>query len=350
VINFVNLQFGVSNGNALQYSDIESYFSTSKTENNYIEFKSYGSDKNLPDKIYKAICGMLNSDGGLIIWGTPKEQKNAKGEKECVGQLEPVTLQISTDDLVRTISDTIIPTPRGIQIFRIPNNDNTKYIYLIQVQKSEYRPHQANNAYYMRLDGQTKHAPHHYIEALFKQIRYPDLRGSIDFLHLTFTTQDYEYIRLDLSVSIKNNSPLQNEEFPEYRIHTNEGQLLDWHTRNWPHAENPIVSVQRARPMEILHYGEEVGRNYRLGLVTESVRRKNDIIKLSLVFGGRFAPLKITSYEINLSEFCREKYIENMSYNLNTDWIKLTHENILLVDSNIDLASFSDSIASSANK
>jgi hypothetical protein len=346
MVNFVNIQFGVSNGNALEYSDIEKYFATPKTENDHIEFKSYGSDKNLPEKIYKTICGMLNSDGGLVIWGAPKEQKNANGERECVGELQPVTVHISPDDLIRTISDSIIPTPRGIQIFPVSNNDSTKTVFVVQVQKSEYRPHQTANAYYMRLDRQTKHAPHHYVEALFKQIKYPDLRGKIEFLNVKFASQSQKHIRLDFSVSVTNNSPFQNEEYPEYRVYTSEGKLFEWYMKNWPDPEPPIYTNSNARPMVILHYSETTGRNFRLGLTTEPVRRAGGIIKLSLVFGGRFAPLKITSYEINLSEFREDRFIEMADYKLSSNWIKLVSENIMKIDSDIDLNSFSDSIDS----
>ena len=31
----------------------------------------------------------------------------------------------------------------------------------------------------MRLDGQTRNAPHHYIEALFKQIKFPNLKENL---------------------------------------------------------------------------------------------------------------------------------------------------------------------------
>jgi hypothetical protein len=335
MVNFVNLQFGVPNGNELKYTDVEKYFESPKTENNHVEFKSYSpsSGSTLPDKIYKTICAMLNSDGGLVIWGAPREPKN---DNFCVGELAPITTHIPNDDLIRTISDSIIPAPRGVQIFPVRNEDGTKYVYVIEIQKSEYRPHQYNNAYHMRLDGQTKHAPHHYVEALFKQIRFPDLRASIKFLTAVHINKGVARIRLDFRVIVKNNSPLQNEEFAQYQIYTSQGEFISWHNTNWPDPEYSVVSRARVEPMEILHYGSDITSNRRLGLVTESVQRTDGKVILTIVFGGRYAPLKVTSYEINFLDFHAWKYIDGAFNEVPPEWISIIYENTLFADTDLN--------------
>ena len=63
----------------LTYDDIENYFVDEKDESNKIEYKSYHNpdEKNHTENengVVKAICGLLNSEGGIVIWGAPVGQ------------------------------------------------------------------------------------------------------------------------------------------------------------------------------------------------------------------------------------------------------------------------------------
>ena len=51
----------------------------------------------------------------------------------------------------------------------------------------------------MRMDGQSRPAPHHYVEALFKQIKYPNLEGYIKFDELTLDDGTY-YLNISFIV------------------------------------------------------------------------------------------------------------------------------------------------------
>src|SRR5690348_16740477 len=78
----------------LELDDIMSFFRNEKTETDKLEFKSYtdfessnatksSRDKEKLNDIFKSICAFLNSDGGVLIWGTPKG-KHVEGSKEEV--------------------------------------------------------------------------------------------------------------------------------------------------------------------------------------------------------------------------------------------------------------------------
>ncbi len=89
--------------NELSYDDIENFFVIEKDESDKIEFKSYQTpeEKNHTEKengVIRAICGLLNSEGGLVIWGAPIGQ-TVPGKKEKIfkGILSP------TDQLLEKI-------------------------------------------------------------------------------------------------------------------------------------------------------------------------------------------------------------------------------------------------------
>ena len=157
----------------LSYEKIALYFSTDQEETDIIEFKSFSDKGTIQDKvsgINKSVCAFANSEGGIIIWGAP-EGKDVAGKKEkiFVGALTNIDQSIEKDALISRISSNIIPVPNGV-VCKILEEGNNK-ICVFEVQQSEYAPHQFDSRYYMRLDGQSRPAPHHYIEALFKKIR-----------------------------------------------------------------------------------------------------------------------------------------------------------------------------------
>ena len=179
----------------ISYADVEYFFKDVKEESDKIEFKSFYSndEKHFNHKesgIIRAICGMLNSDGGLIIWGAPMG-KSISGRKEKIyeGSLSPLEISIEKDAFISKISNVISPSPKGIKFQRLEKNG--KYVYLVEIPQSEYAPHQYNNVYWMRLDGQTRAAPHHYIEALFKKITYPNLQGKLILDSVTTSESSY---------------------------------------------------------------------------------------------------------------------------------------------------------------
>lgn len=116
-------------------------------------------------------------------------------------------------------SDSITPLPNGIRV-RIIEDDQGGCVCVFEVDESNYSPHQFENIYYMRIDGQSKPAPHHYIEALFKKIRYPHLEG---YLKFNRAIRDMDSYRIVFDVFVMNWSPLQNAIDISFRVISDKG-------------------------------------------------------------------------------------------------------------------------------
>lgn len=342
MVDFVKAQFGIDAAQ-LTYQDIVNFFAVAKIESVNLEFKS-NNDRKIPEKIYNTICAMLNSSGGLIVWGAPKETKLPTGSKECCGALTPFTEPMKREDVMRSIADKIVPIPSGIDVFEIADNARFNFIYLFQVQKSDYSPHQTDNRYYMRLDTETRIAPHYFVEALFRKVKYPDLNGRVDFLNITFMDTGFKYILIVLKVVIKNNSPLQNEEYPEYIISSNIGNLLESH-ESWPPRDSfpNIRSIHK--PLEILYYGKKVEALVKLGLhsyeLDQLKKQEGAKLNLFLRFGRRYSPLKFSFYEIDLTFFDKLEYNQGQSYPIPAEHIQ-SLENKLVADASFDLEVISE--------
>jgi len=64
----------------LEFNFIREYFlNTPLQESNTIEYKSYNPAGEFNSKLNGlkiAICSFLNSDGGILIWGSPRGKKD----------------------------------------------------------------------------------------------------------------------------------------------------------------------------------------------------------------------------------------------------------------------------------
>ncbi len=169
--------------NELNYEDIEIFFWEEHSENENIEFKSYNVhssfDSQLDKSIIRTIDAFLNSTGGLIIWGAPSGFiPEDRKEKVFKGDLSPSNVLKEKDYLINTISSRISPLPLGVHVTVISRDQN--YVYVFDIEESDFKPHQFNERYFIRLDGQSKPAPHYIVESLFKQVKFPDISGLIN--------------------------------------------------------------------------------------------------------------------------------------------------------------------------
>ncbi len=213
--------------NELTVDDLEAFFSVEQVETDKIEFKSTkeiigGNDgtrnkeSDVLKKIMQTICGFLNTEGGVLIWGAPEgnHTDNSSREKAFKGALTVVKTRLEKDQLLNKVSDQINPTAAKIRFIPLSYKDG--WIYVFEVLRSDYAPHQLSGTYYFRLDGQTRPAPHQYVEALMKKARvaklemdfyfHPVMRaGDFACLFFTITSQNVtKYIndrdiRLDLT-------------------------------------------------------------------------------------------------------------------------------------------------------
>ncbi|MFW6103600.1 MAG: helix-turn-helix domain-containing protein [Bacteroidota bacterium] len=156
----------------LTKKDLEEYFSIPREETSVLEFKS-GQIK--INAIFKEICAFLNTDGGLIIIGSPKERKLPKSgrfpRRICQGTLIPSDFR-DKNWIESLIAANIVPYPREIRIHEIREEEGNYFI--MDVPKSQNPPHQFLNdgRYYIRLEKEAKPAPHGIVETLFfKQVK-----------------------------------------------------------------------------------------------------------------------------------------------------------------------------------
>lgn len=151
-------------------------------ETNLFEGKS-GHKEPGANKHKETITAFLNTGGGVLWIGAPEEvlidPKDPQGPK----RFDRVPIghrSIEKDDLRNRLLAKIEPLPTGIKLKQVQMDDG-KYSTVVEVQQSEYPPHQFNGTYYIRLDGETRKAPHALVEALFYRRRGPFLVPSLNY-------------------------------------------------------------------------------------------------------------------------------------------------------------------------
>ncbi|NML38127.1 ATP-binding protein [Chitinophaga sp. G-6-1-13] len=159
--------------------DLEIFFSTEQEENAVLEFKS--GETSFED-VYKEVAAFLNTEGGLLIIGAPRESKreNDLKMKVCKGALTPCTKILSKDTLTRSIAGNIMPSPTAIRIQEIYIEGGS--VYILEIPQSMTPPHQVTEKgiYYIRLERDAKAAPHGVVEALFRKRDMPALTTRIE--------------------------------------------------------------------------------------------------------------------------------------------------------------------------
>lgn len=153
-------------------SGLKEYFSQPQEESTKLEFKS-GETK--LQGIYKEICALANTDGGVLIYGAPKEKEDesfkSKDSKErrkiCSGELDPTKEDKTTDSFIQAILTSITPAIAGIEIKKIIHDKG--FIYVLNVPKSVNSPHQYGGVYYIRMGTMSMPAPHGIVQALFNK-------------------------------------------------------------------------------------------------------------------------------------------------------------------------------------
>ncbi|MFV9482265.1 ATP-binding protein [Christiangramia sp. ASW11-125] len=309
----------------LKYKDIHDFFSENKKETNRIEFKSFhpkhgNFNKNI-EGIIRSIVAFLNSDGGILIWGAP-QKKEIDGEEIFQGDLSPLKELKEKDSIISKISDSITPLPVGIKVNILEKDSN--YLYIFEVQQSNYSPHQYNDKYYCRLDGQTKPAPHYLVEALFKKIKFPNIEAYINIDEFGIWEKNEKLSFLDISILLFNFSHLQNEHNITYRIYCPQAVFEE--------SLQPIHSVDyeedghlfNSHNISTLHYGMPEKNPERLIFNWEELAEKNNNeIELFLYFGGKQSPLKLSEYTLSLNGSISK---------FNPKIIKVKRENIMLAE------------------
>ncbi len=303
----------------LTFEDVESYFSNPKEENEYLEFKSGQGDfeGSFANNIIRTIVGFLNSSGGVLIWGAPKEIAPEKGKpKETKGELIPLTISKSKDDLINRITTSISYMPKGINVEKLEKEG--KFVYIFEIQESESKPHQYSEKgiYYIRLDGQTKPAPHYVIDALFKQVKFADIDGKLNFVYAELFS---ETLIIEIEANLSNNSKYIIGNGIELSLHTSVGRF----TQN----NDKDLAVPNTYS---LHYGppKTLGAKIKIDL-TNIDSGKHELI-ISMFFAGNNSNAKACNYVFDLEKIINIE-TENGILELN-DYLIESSENHSFID------------------
>lgn len=199
---FSEILFG-KQSDEITFEDVEAFFQSEKEESSVLEFKT--GDVEIIS-LYKEICAFLNTEGGLIIVGSPRESKIPIGKHEkivCKGNLTYSKFS-GKDWIYQKVMSNVVPAPVQISVkeFIKPNGS----VFLIDVPQSLHPPHQsdADGRYYIRMDREAKPAPHGLIKALFDKRRVPVLEGKINSIETKDYIDEVEFI-------LNNNSKIPAE-------------------------------------------------------------------------------------------------------------------------------------------
>jgi hypothetical protein len=186
----------------LSLDDITTYFSEEQEETSTLEFKS--GEVGL-EKVHIEVCAFLNTEGGILILGTPREKEKNK----CIGAPTTCTLIKSEHSLMQSIAAHISPSPVGLKCKAIPHESG--FIYVIEAPQSMHPPHQVSKEgkYYIRLDKEAKAAPHGIVEALFMKRQRPSL--AIDLQH-SQTSTDASTIKCTIKTFLLNTASYSAEQ------------------------------------------------------------------------------------------------------------------------------------------
>jgi len=162
----------------LKLKDIENFFLSPQEETSVLEFKA--GEVEIID-LYKEIAAFLNTEGGLIIVGSPRERKERINKNEitfCEGPLTYSKFK-NKDWISQKIASNITPSPTNLKITEFLTENGA--IFLIDVPQSSIPPHQnsADGRYYIRMEREAKPAPHGLVQALFNKRRLPKLDANI---------------------------------------------------------------------------------------------------------------------------------------------------------------------------
>jgi|GEM_PF-2283909 len=287
----------------LAYADIVKYFLKPRNESDRIEFKSYvvgRSDKGPKahlEEVYESLSAMLNSEGGILIWGAPQgEYPTGSKEKLFVGNLTNVQCDRDDDQLNSGILDNLNPMPPNIKHRKL--SKGKALVYVFEVTKSPYAPHQFKGTYFARFGAQKRVAPHYLIEALLRRITYPNIAPYLRILSIG--RNEHGIFELHFQVLCVNHSRLQSETDISLTIRCMQGKFkfASFNDKRW------LISFGGGQlhfkdVKSVLHYGGHHAEQFSIQI--DSAVNEGDTVELLLFIGGRTSPLKSSVYSIRVT-------------------------------------------------
>jgi hypothetical protein len=295
--------------------DVLEFFKTPKKESQYLEFKSAGEtniDKVFTNTLKPGICSFLNSEGGILIYGAPREDKNNPHPFHQEIKPYPKGFLGDFDSIIRKISDGITPMPVGIRLKEVdfPNGS----VAIFEIQESISKPHQTENIYQIRIEGQKKPAPHYLIEAMMKQVTFPDIRAYVKTIEQYYLDLEDDILCIKLKLFFLNFSEFQNEKNIRYRLIIDGPMDFEINSRN---------KKTDYKKFEILPFGEPISTKIdifgRFGMLTDE-----QIVYLNIIFHGETSPSKITVYELKIRPKNYRGFLVGDKANLDIDNLLLS--------------------------
>lgn len=273
----------------LTESDLIHFFSSLQKETQYIEFKSSGEtnvDQIFNKTLKPAVCSFLNSEGGILIYGAPREdRRNPDNPDNFKLRPYPINALGDHDSIIRKIADGITPMPIGIRLKEVEVEGGMLAVF--EIQESKSKPHQTENIYQIRIDGQKKPAPHYLIEAMMKQVRFPNLECSLAFKGFI---NDSVGLVIFLEMILKNTSEFQNESDVFIEVKCIGARL--------------IKSDDFKDLVPVLSFGLSKKQRFELKISMEERYKLPPLHQIELVifFGGKSAPTKISAFMISINK------------------------------------------------
>jgi hypothetical protein len=296
-MGYIEQYFG-KEANNLTFSDIENYFAQERVESDTIEFKAHVAQGDAREKekaIFRTVCGFLNSSGGLVIWGAPKAQPVVGRKKDGFsGPLSPLNYCIEKDAFVNRLTDAITPAPAYVRFF--PFERSGEFVYLIEVEQSGYSPHQFEKYYPMRIDGQTRPAPHYFVEALFKKITFPRLEG---YLKLETYRYDGSRLRLGAAFLIFHKSRLQNAQGLFLQIVVTQAAVFA-RSQQGGTGFGMKGHEWKKKDEQTIYYNQPIRYLEELSVNPHELQQRQNLLEIWMVFGSTTTPLIRSWYKLRI--------------------------------------------------
>ncbi|MGZ2370616.1 AlbA family DNA-binding domain-containing protein [Ancylomarina sp. YFZ004] len=248
----------------LTIDDILDFFGTEQEESSILEFKA---GKVEMEDIFREVSAFLNTGGGLLIVGAPFEKKIRRGKNEvkvCIGDPIPSIRIKNLDNLVRSISSNISPAPIKIRAKEVEYKEGN--IYILEIPQSFTPPHQVSNEgkYYIRLERDSKPAPHGVVEALFFKRQKPNLQFKINISPSKNNV-------LDIRVILSNDSYVTAENINFVLNIDGVKEVLE-SSKNQCNLKDNVLNIQSNNHDTILVKGIETNIKLKLEMINKYCR------------------------------------------------------------------------------
>ncbi|MEX2591357.1 MAG: ATP-binding protein [Anditalea sp.] len=290
-MEFCNTYFR-KNLDQLTEEDLIIFFNSDQKETQHLEVKSSGETN--VEKVYNktlrpAICSFLNSTGGILIYGAPREDRKDTNNPDNY-TLRPYSKGFlgDHDSIIRKISDGITPMPIGFRLKEVEVGGG--YVAIFEIQESKTKPHQTDNLYQIRIDGQKKIAPHYLIEAMMKQITFPDIRAFMKVIDSQYLDLQGDLLCIKLELYLINFSEFLNEKNVRYRLKIDGPMAFD---------QIGVRKITEYEKFEIISFGEPVLLNVEV-FGKFAFMHQEKTVALNIIFNGESSPSKITVYQMKI--------------------------------------------------